>query len=159
MFLSLPRSNLKLFFCDYLRSSVKSLFFARRFFSFFLLAITMTLLNRKINIYASFLLLFLLLVLFQLVSASPNQRNWRGILIALLVIIIVLALIITSVVSTSSNEESSYWQTRGFYCRSSKHLIRCFTFTSILCRSAIKENVFELFKCLILKSFLLQTRT
>jgi hypothetical protein len=36
---------------------------------------------------------------FQLVTASPSQRNWRGILIALLVIIIVLALIITSVVS------------------------------------------------------------
>lgn len=37
---------------------------------------------------------------FQLVSASPSTRNWRGILIALLVIIIVLALIVTSVVSS-----------------------------------------------------------
>ncbi|KAH8333609.1 hypothetical protein KR059_001206, partial [Drosophila kikkawai] len=41
----------------------------------------------------------------QLVSSNPNQRNWRGILIALLVIIIVLALIVTSVVLLTPPDE------------------------------------------------------
>ncbi|XP_041775477.1 inactive dipeptidyl peptidase 10, partial [Anopheles merus] len=41
----------------------------------------------------------------QLVSANPNQRNWRGILIALLVIIVVLALIVTSVVLLTPPDE------------------------------------------------------
>ncbi|KAG5683000.1 hypothetical protein PVAND_012312 [Polypedilum vanderplanki] len=41
----------------------------------------------------------------ELVSANPNQRNWRGILIALLVIIIVLALIVTSVVLLTPPDE------------------------------------------------------
>uniref|UniRef100_A0A1S4GZ72 Venom dipeptidyl peptidase 4 n=2 Tax=gambiae species complex TaxID=44542 RepID=A0A1S4GZ72_ANOGA len=40
-----------------------------------------------------------------LVSANPNQRNWRGILIALLVIIVVLALIVTSVVLLTPPDE------------------------------------------------------
>ncbi|XP_022232305.2 uncharacterized protein LOC111080796 isoform X2 [Drosophila obscura] len=40
-----------------------------------------------------------------LVSSNPNQRNWRGILIALLVIIIVLALIVTSVVLLTPPDE------------------------------------------------------
>lgn len=38
-------------------------------------------------------------------SSNPNQRNWRGILIALLVIIIVLALIVTSVVLLTPPDE------------------------------------------------------
>ncbi|XP_052898293.1 venom dipeptidyl peptidase 4 [Anopheles moucheti] len=41
----------------------------------------------------------------ELVSANPNQRNWRGILIALLVIIVVLALIVTSVVLLTPPDE------------------------------------------------------
>lgn len=38
-------------------------------------------------------------------SANTQQRNWRGILIALLVIVVVLALIVTSVVLLTPPDE------------------------------------------------------
>ncbi|KAF5283304.1 hypothetical protein FQA39_LY17351 [Lamprigera yunnana] len=41
----------------------------------------------------------------ELVSGNANQRNWRGILIALLVIVVVLALIVTSVVLLTPPDE------------------------------------------------------
>lgn len=41
----------------------------------------------------------------ELVVSTPNQRNWRGILIALLVIVAVLGLIVFSIVLVSPPEE------------------------------------------------------
>lgn len=41
----------------------------------------------------------------ELVVSTPSQRNWRGILIALLVIVAVLGLIVFSIVLVSPPEE------------------------------------------------------
>lgn len=41
----------------------------------------------------------------ELVASSPNERNWRGIFIALLVIVAVLGLIVFSIVLVSPPEE------------------------------------------------------
>lgn len=41
----------------------------------------------------------------ELVVSSPNERNWRGIFIALLVIVAVLGLIVFSIVLVSPPEE------------------------------------------------------
>lgn len=45
------------------------------------------------------------LLLQELVVSSPNERNWRGIFIALLVIVAVLGLIVFSIVLVSPPEE------------------------------------------------------
>ncbi|XP_063218410.1 dipeptidyl aminopeptidase-like protein 6 [Bacillus rossius redtenbacheri] len=50
----------------------------------------------------------------ELVSSNANQRNWRGILIALLVIVVVLALIVTSVVLLTPPDEGPRVKGRRF---------------------------------------------
>ncbi|XP_037874079.1 inactive dipeptidyl peptidase 10 isoform X1 [Bombyx mori] len=50
----------------------------------------------------------------KLVVGGPNQRNWRGILIALLVIVAVLALIVTSVVLLTPPDEGPRVKGRRF---------------------------------------------